>query len=106
MNNIICMDIEKLAQWYNEINNWKWPKELESIKPSNYDNLPDFHNKLEDKYSHGHQIMSFIELLIGRKECLRYHWLHNLYRTNEQFEEWYEIGGEEFMKKHPDLYGR
>jgi hypothetical protein len=86
--------VEKLAQWHNEFNRWNWPEDLKIFKPKNFDNLlPWSNDRFPAKYTKTHYIstpMNIIEKLIGKKEWLRWHWLHNLNETNEHFEEWFD----------------
>jgi hypothetical protein len=85
--------VEKLAQWHNEFNRWNWPEDLKLFKPKNFDNLKWWSNDpsvKNTKMNHINNPMRIIKQLIGDKECLRWHWLHNLNETNNRFEEWYE----------------
>ena len=76
--------IETLARWWNTLNCWDWPEDMPG-KPGWFANpLPD-----HDKYEEVIPIMHRIEAAIGKKECLRWHWMHHLERTNVEFEEWW-----------------
>jgi hypothetical protein len=96
IENLNKWQIEKLAKWHNEFNRWNWPEDLKIFKPKNFDNLPmwsnDRYRKTQNRKTKMDYIkspMRIIKQLIGDKECLRWHWLHNLEETNEHFEEWY-----------------
>lgn len=50
-----------------------------------------------------------IKKRIGRKEILRWHHLHNLNRTQEQFDGWWEgesLDGDEYEKWAEEYYGK
>lgn len=82
---------EDLARVHNILNHWQWPDEL-GEKPENWDTMPDHSkdNSVNTKYKIIMPIMNKIENKIGQKECLRWHHLNNLNRSNEQFEDWWE----------------
>lgn len=82
----------ELAAIRDSLNNWEWDDRLGS-KPDNWDTMPNysFHelHKGKTKYDIINPIAESIEKHIGRKECLKYHHLHNLNRTRLQFEWWW-----------------
>ena len=86
--------VDTLARWYNEMNGWRWASDM-PFKPKGFDDLPRFikqddpRKNVVTKRTYIDTPMWFIELLIGRKEILRWHHIHNLNRTNEMFEEWW-----------------
>lgn len=85
--------IEKLARWYCTLNNWEWPDDLQG-KPDGWNDFPEItQNKnsfIPNRFDWSHGVMEGIEKLIGRKETLRWHHIHNLNRTNDEFESWWE----------------
>jgi hypothetical protein len=89
-NMLVDLNVETLSRWYNTLNNWEWPDDLIG-KPEFWDNLFDYlENKNEvSKFVIITPIQNIIEQLIGRKECLRWHHIHNLDRTNDEFEKWW-----------------
>lgn len=80
---------KELAEIYNKLNNWEWDFRL-GVKPAEWDELPKFKTKNEYSYLTKNKIikpyMILIRRAIGEKECLRWHHLNNLSRTNFQFE--------------------
>lgn len=85
-----------LARWWNLLNDWTWPDDLLG-KPEEWDDLPRWHPVGSPE--HGEKpcrsdwiepIVKHIEFVIGLKECLRYHHLNNLDRTNDAFELWWK----------------
>jgi len=88
-------EIEKLARWHNTLNHWKWPEDLPG-KPEGFDELPAFYFggdikniSSPTKHIFIRGLMDNIRMIIGHKECLRYHHIHNLGKTQEEFEEWW-----------------
>ena len=84
---------EELARIHNILNRWDWPEQL-GDKPENWDTMRD-HDYLRDsneitKHVIITPIMAEIKNIIGLKECLRWHHLNNLDRSNEQFEKWWK----------------
>jgi hypothetical protein len=77
--------VETLARWYCEFNRWEWPGELVHLKPEDYPGT-----SMQEAAHAIWGVMRHIEGKIGEKECLRWHWLNNLQRTNEAFEHWYD----------------
>jgi hypothetical protein len=80
---------KELAEIYNKLNNWEWDYRL-GVKPENWDMLPNY--KRENVYSYltkfeiSKPYVILIKKAIGEKECLRYHHMHNLGKSNLQFE--------------------
>lgn len=83
---------KELAEIWNNLNCWKWDNRI-GDKPENWDTIPDFHlnktytlptkSKIIKKYTR------YIMSKIGEKECLRYHHINNIGRTNTAFEIWW-----------------
>ncbi len=82
---------EKMAEWYDIFNKWDWPDDFILKKPEKWDELPNFSNKdiVETKYFSTIRFMKNIEDIIGTKECLRWHHIHNLNSNNFKFEWWW-----------------
>ena len=90
-------DIDKIARWHNTLNSWEWPDDLPG-KPEGWDSLSRFRSQKEredgiiviTKYHLSAGLMDWFKQLIGNKECLRWHHINNLRRTNEEFEKWFD----------------
>lgn len=85
--------VDKLARWNNTLNGWEWPDDLVG-KPKDWDRLLWFYKELDHipfvtKYWWIGQINPIIVDIIGDKECLRWHHLHNLGHSNDYFEVWW-----------------
>ena len=92
--NIIIIDQNKLIEWYSKFNHGEWPEDFLSPKPDVWDELYNIKrrtdpNNIAYKYLVTRPIMNMIEAVVPKKELLRYHHVHNLDRTKEQFEEWW-----------------
>lgn len=92
---ILPQPVKVLAEWWNILNSWEWPDDLPG-KPSNWNDLafayPPGHpnpSHYQCKLNWIAPIQAVIKDTIGFKECLRYHHIHNLARTDQQFEEWW-----------------
>lgn len=109
---------EMLARWANTLNAYEWPIDMRD-KPAGFDDLPVAHRSPlrydaeGSKAFHVGPLYNEIFALIGDKEMLRWHWLHNLDETNERFEEWYEADNEgrwalihrDFDTRHKPRFG-
>lgn len=72
---------ERMIEMGDELNRYDcWPAELEEI-PS------------ERREAHRNELRSMVEVRVGRRALLRYHHLHNLHRTEQEFEDWWEERG-------------
>ena len=87
--------IETLARWWNTLNCWEWPEDLPG-KPENFENMARYftldnpqQGKIWTKFDVISPINKAIKAKIGKKECLRYHHIHNIGRTNDEFEQWW-----------------
>lgn len=94
-------DTETLARWSCILNAWEWPDDMPG-KPPNFDELPWFYGLQDFRRGHLLTRLDFVDPLreaiegrIGDKEVMRYHHLHNLGRTNEQFEHWWGLDSAE-----------
>ena len=87
---------------YDTLNHWEWDSRL-GDKPAGWDNMPRYTLKKflwsticrENKRARTRSriiepILQYIDGLIGHKAILRYHHLHNLHRTEQQFEDWWD----------------
>lgn len=68
--------VETLASWWSMLNRFEWPDELPNPEPAEY-----------VKNGRRSQLMSWINMKIGRKECLRDWNKDNM--SNEEFEQWW-----------------
>ena len=101
---IESQDVKILARWWNVLNDWTWPSDMSS-RPFAFDHLPNYiHFKDKNRFRSLSKYMmtsSIIEAIvekIGEKECLRYHHLNILKRTDKEFEDWWKK-----RKKNPKL---
>ncbi len=87
---------------YDLLNSWNWSSKL-GIAPTDWNTMPSWSNRKflgltiyqEDRRTRTKNkiitpIMRCIELKIGRKAILRHHHVHNLGRTEQQFEDWWD----------------
>ena len=70
---------ERMIEMDNELNSWGWPEELGAVPES-------------EKRREGirRTVRSRIESEVGHKARLRYHHIHNLHRTEQEFEDWWD----------------
>lgn len=101
--------LDKLAEWYDKFNFWEYPDDFVISKPEDWEDLLLWSSdklRSRTKYSVVNPYMKAIENIIGRKECLRYHHIHNIKMKNYQFELWwfgYKLSG--FVQKlFPNFY--
>jgi len=91
-------DIETQARWWNTFCIWEWPEDFPTKEPKDFRNI-EFYNSnssIVTRYNYIMPIMHDIENTIGKKECLRWHHIHNLGSTNLKFELWW-------FKYHNDI---
>jgi len=88
---------------YDNLNDWTWDDRL-GEKPDDWDTMR--HVKYRKILWHtsfyfvNHKartlcniicpIQDYVESCVGKKAILRYHHIHNLGRTNQEFEDWWE----------------
>lgn len=102
--NLRQYDVSKLAEWFDVFNSWEFPKDFPFSKPEHFDTSELWYsenNAYQTKYFMINPYIKIIEKIIGRKECLRYHHIHNLGMKNYQFEVWWFfniLNG--FIQKH------
>lgn len=96
---------EELCEIYENLNSWKWDDRI-GRKPEGWDKFPKYnyhwYHKLirrRTKMYYIEQPMEQIENVVPKKEILRYHNVHVLGETNEDFEKWWK----EISKCYPSL---
>jgi hypothetical protein len=75
---------EELCEIHNDLNRWNWSNKL-GEKPTGWDNM-----KVDAKYKIILPILQEIKEFVSHKKLLRYHHIHNMNKTPEQFEEWWQ----------------
>ena len=85
----------ELCEIYDTLQSWEWDERI-GAKPQGFDELPNYNYKLRHKLlkpktkeDYINPVIAAIEKTVPRKELFRYHHLHNLKRTNEEFERWW-----------------
>ncbi|MFZ2992559.1 MAG: hypothetical protein WA061_02475 [Microgenomates group bacterium] len=97
----LMMKTEKLAEWWNIFNDWEYPKDFVFPKPDDWGTLLLWSKEdktARTKYTISKPYVNAIMNVIGLKECLRWHHIHNLNMKNYQFELWW------FAHKRFDVY--
>lgn len=89
---------EELLEIEDQLNVWLWPQQL-GKEPECWTRMPDFDRRkwyqricnhyIPSRFDAARAILSRIHRKLGDRKILRYHWLHNLGRTEEEFNEWY-----------------
>lgn len=85
---------EDLCEIYDKISSWEWDERI-GQKPKNFDNMPlwkehFWQRKVHTRFFYLEPIYKQIKHKVGEKKLLHYHHIHNLHRTEEQFQEWWE----------------
>lgn len=70
---------ERMIEMADELNSWGWPEELDVAPESG-----------ERREEIRHMVLSRIESEVGYKARMRYHHIHNLHRTAQEFEDWWD----------------
>ena len=88
----VC-ELRKIEKWHwieihNTLNGWDWPEQLNHVKPDWWDG-EDKKDLMDRKQKIIVPIHDEIEKLFTRKERLKYHHIHNMGRTEEEFEMWW-----------------
>lgn len=100
--------VEMMARWYNTLNVWEWPDDLPGKDVVGWDSLPQGTCTDDEiigttKCTVITQINNMLVGRIGEKECLRWWHIHEIKRTNAEFEEWWAdrsgMKHEEFLDK-------
>lgn len=82
---------EELCEIYHVINKFEWDKRLGDI-PEGFERLEDCKKTILKRRTRSDYLMpicAYIESVVTRKELLKYHHIHNLHKTNEEFEDWW-----------------
>lgn len=74
---------ERLLEMESEINRWEWPTELGEA-PEGWETM-----SAAERDEHIRDWHEFIGGKFSEKEKLRYHHIHNLHSTEQQFEDWW-----------------
>jgi hypothetical protein len=87
------------ARWWCSLNHWEWPEDW-GKPPGEFARLQMLEAEecfLEFNRLEYNKLMDALELVAGRKECLRVHNVENRQAmTNEQFEEFWTNSCESF----------
>ena len=75
---------ELLLEIHHRLNSWEWHPALGEA-PEGWDDM-----SWKEKLPHVEYWMVRIEAVCSQKEILRYHHIHNLGKTPEQFEDWWD----------------
>ena len=96
ITNLLKTPKEEWPRIYNTINCWQWDDAL-GAKPDGWDELPNYYygwrstlyrNRIT-KSDILNVLSSGIMRLIGSKELSKYHIVHNLGDTEDEFEDWW-----------------
>ena len=70
----------------NALNHWEWPTELGEA-PIGWEGMTDEERIHNSKYR---AVRDILEITIPRKTRLRYHHIHNIGRSEAEFEDWWQ----------------
>ncbi len=84
-------DAATRERWRHALNTWRWPGDLPG-KPDGFDEAPSI---ARSKYQLMQPAWNLLGRLVPHKRQLRYHWLNELGKTEEEFEAWY-------AEEHPE----
>lgn len=92
--NLSSFSKDELCEIFDRINSWQWDERL-GEEPKNWDNMRRHRKWYQNpfKTTRGKiikPIMLEIECRVGNKCLLKHHHLHNLGKTEEEFQEWWE----------------
>lgn len=81
----------ELCEIDNTLNGWGWDDRL-GEKPEGWDNLPRFdeRDKVITKDTYVSPILRSIEVIVTKKALFRWHYINNLGKTNQEFEDWWD----------------
>lgn len=86
---------EELCEAYSVLNSWEWYDGFGN-KPDGFDDMPQYRQTVKEKLFHRPARTDYIDPYfkaisdsVPEKELLRYHHIHNLGHTNEEFESWW-----------------
>lgn len=91
------MPYQTKLEVYDRLNCREWPAVL-GKPPEGFETM-----NVEQKLAEVEPIMQQIEMEIGKKAVLRYHQKHNLGRTDQQFEDWWDSLGKQLFDESQDL---
>lgn len=88
-------DNDTLVRMADEFNRWNWPKDLPG-KPDWWDTAPNWisdkhwlkRRRVPNKFLGVRLIIDQLDQLTTNYDRLKYHWLHNLGRTEEEYKQW------------------
>jgi len=88
---------DELCEIYDNANSWKWDRRLGEM-PEGFESLPNFNWKWyhslfrrKSKEIYIGPVCEAISKIVGEKQLLKYHHLHNLGRSSEEFERFWNI---------------
>lgn len=84
LNRIKEIPISEYPRIGHLLNKWEFPEELIEFKPTHWELL-----QMDNQYEIICEPCRYIRKEIGEKEALRYLHVHDLGKSNEEFEEWY-----------------
>lgn len=97
---------DQLYEIYDTLNDWKWCDIL-GVKPEFWDIIPNYHTSiikdvfLNSKSKIIKDILRKIVEIVGEKNLLEWHWIHNLGKTKKEYETWlYEEIANKFLSNH------
>ena len=94
--NLNNFTVEQLCEIESILSGWEWDERL-GKRPKGWYRIPKYYRDpfrerfFQTRFKINYPIVQQIEKRIGKKKILEYHWMHNLGRTKEEFENWYEI---------------
>lgn len=89
------MSFQELCEIYNKTNAWNWDARM-GDEPDNWKQLAYYaigrwkEKCIITRHSYLKPINNYIRNVVSEKELLRYHHIHNLHSTNEDFEMWWK----------------
>ena len=94
MNELKEFSIKELCEIYYNLNCSRWDDRL-GEKPKKWDKMPTYKTPLfrmfiKTRYEIIIPIMVAIKRIVSQKELSRYHQIHRLGRTEEEFQAWYD----------------
>jgi hypothetical protein len=96
-NKMYGLSDQELIEVDDTLNGWDWDERL-GPEPEDWKRLPWYkHNifgfnkkHVKTRLNIVDPLMHYIETKVSRKAILRYHHVHNLGRTEQQFEDWWQ----------------
>ena len=82
--------VTTLARWYDDLNGWRWPHDLQPAPEGYTDDQAGWEKwPRERRQRHIRPIMRAIAARVPHQERLRYAHIHRLGRTDAEFEKWW-----------------